>query len=454
MGSSDLHFARSLRDIDTRNAGSLRVSNRRALRSLRASDRLAARSLRDAVLASCAMLAMTIAGPAMAQENRAEVIHWWTSGGESTALQEIVKKFEAGGGEWVDNAIAGGQAARTQGINRIVGGNPPTAMQFNTGRQFEEIVSSNLLNSIDDVAKAGDWTSKLPDIFAKAVAFDGTVYAVPLNIHGQNWVFYNTAVLAKAGLEPPKTWGDLIAMGPKLTEAGVIPLAQGGEAWQERTLFNAVLLGEGGRDLYNTIWSTRDTDAVESEDFRRVATVFGELRQFRDPGAPGRTWNLTTNLVVNGEAAFQLMGDWVKGEFYGANMTAGKEFGCVILGADQALNAGGDVFVFPRTDDEGQKTLQRQLAEVMFDSETQIAFSAKKGSMPVRTDADVSTLDICAQDGTARIKAGNIVAQVNILASSDYVGAVDDVVTQFWNTPSMDVDTFVEDFVNAMESAE
>ena len=29
---------------------------------------------------------------------------------------------------------------------------------------------------------------------------DGKFYAVPVNIHGQNWLFYNTKVFADAGL--------------------------------------------------------------------------------------------------------------------------------------------------------------------------------------------------------------------------------------------------------------
>ena len=412
------------------------------------------RSIMKALLCGCAV-GIALAGPAAAQDNRAEVIHWWTSGGESAALQEIVKKFDAAGGDWVDTAIAGGQNARTQGINRIVGGNPPTAMQFNTGRQFEEVVENGLLNPIDDVATKEHWADLIPAIFAKSIAFDGKVYAVPVNIHGQNWVLYNTSVFEKAGVEPPKTWADVIAIGPKLAEAGVIPLAQGGEAWQERTLFNAVLLGEGGADVYNAVWADNDPDAVRSDDFRKAAETFGALRQFRDQGAPGRTWNLTTNLVVTGKAAMQLMGDWAKGEFIAAGQTAGKEFGCLILGsANHSLIVGGDVFVFPKTDDAGQKALQEKLAEVMFDSATQVAFSAKKGSMPVRSDADVSSLDSCAQDGVKLIKAGESEPQVNLLASSDLVGAVDDVVTQYWNNDGMDVDTFVEEVVSAMEAAQ
>ena len=52
------------------------------------------------------------AGPALAQE-KAEVIHWWTSGGESAAVKVFADQFTQAGGTWVDTAIAGGANART-----------------------------------------------------------------------------------------------------------------------------------------------------------------------------------------------------------------------------------------------------------------------------------------------------------------------------------------------------
>ena len=72
--------------------------------------------------------------------------------------------YDKAGGQWVDSAIAGvgGEAARTAGINRIVGGNPPTMMQFNTGKQLDELVSNSYLANLDAAAAAGHWKDLLP----------------------------------------------------------------------------------------------------------------------------------------------------------------------------------------------------------------------------------------------------------------------------------------------------
>ena len=72
--------------------------------------------------------------------NRAEVIHWWTSGGEAAAVKELANAYKAAGGTWVDTAIAGGESARATAINRMVGGTPPTAAQFNTSQQFRDLI--------------------------------------------------------------------------------------------------------------------------------------------------------------------------------------------------------------------------------------------------------------------------------------------------------------------------
>jgi glucose/mannose transport system substrate-binding protein len=131
---------------------------------------------------------------------KAEVLHWWTSGGESAALKEIADRYKTAGGEWMDTAIATGEAARAAGINRIVGGNPPTVMQFNTGRQFEELVTNGFLRPLNEVAEANKWSQILPGAIVEAISRDSKFYAVPVNIHGQNWLWYNVAVLKKAGV--------------------------------------------------------------------------------------------------------------------------------------------------------------------------------------------------------------------------------------------------------------
>jgi glucose/mannose transport system substrate-binding protein len=411
------------------------------------------RGLRSLPLLSAAGMVIIagLAQPVAAQE--AEVIHWWTSGGESAAVKVFADKFNEAGGHWIDTAIAIGENARTAGINRIVGGNPPTAMQFNTSKQFDELVANDLLRSLEDVAEEEHWRDVLPDTIVKAITREDEIYAVPVNIHGQNWFWYNTKIFEDAGLEPPENFDQLVALGPKLEDAGVIPFAQGGQPWQERLLFNAILLAQAGPAVYQAVLSGEDPEAVRTDGFRAAAETFGELRTLVDEGSPGRNWNDATNLVITGKAAVQMMGDWAKGEFIAAGLTPGKEYGCTVAGNNGYI-MGGDVFVFPAIDDEAARAAQNKLAGVMFAPETQIAFNMKKGSVPVRLDVDVSGMDVCAQEGMAQLQDSELqIGSDNFLSTPDLVGAVQDAITQYWHDPSMDVDTFVENYAAAVETA-
>jgi glucose/mannose transport system substrate-binding protein len=392
------------------------------------------------LLAAALALAAT---PAMAQT--AEVIHWWTSGGESAAVKVFADAYTKAGGTWVDTAIAGGANARTAAINRTIGGNPPTAMQFNTGKQFDELVENGLLANVDDLAKAQNWKGVIPPAILDAVVRDGHAYAVPVNIHGQNWFFYSTAVFAKAGASEPKNWDDLFVQLDKLKAAGFIPLAFGDQAGWERNMFNTVLAGEAGADGFIGFWGKRDQGFVKGPAFRRVAETYRRLKNYVDPASPGRNWNDAVALVIQGKAGMHIMGDWAKGEFTAAGQVPGKDYGCTVLsdhGGGYVM--GGDVFAFPKPKTPEAAKAGQLLAATIMSPATQIAFAQKKGSIPSRQDVDSSTLDLCAQKAMKFVadKASQIPAN-ELLASPALTGTVQDIISAYWNDNSMTTDAFV-----------
>jgi glucose/mannose transport system substrate-binding protein len=399
-------------------------------------------------------LTLAWAGGAHAQAMKAEVIHWWTSGGESAAVKVFADQFTKAGGTWVDTAIAGGANARTAAINRTVGGNPPTAMQFNTGKQFDDLVENDLLTDVDQIAREQKWAAIMPDAIIKATTRNGKIFAVPVNIHGQNWLWMSNAALQKAGAEAPTDWDNVFVALDKLKAAGLIPLAFSGQKNWERNLFNAVLVGKGGTELWESIYGKRDVKAAASPAFRAVAETYGKLRAYVDPGAPGRNWNDATNLVIQGKAGMQIMGDWAKGEFAAAGLTAGKEFGCTILSKQGGYVMGGDVFAFPKSKDPAQTKAQMTLAKVMLEPETQILFAQKKGSIPVRLDLDVSSLDLCAQKAMKWLadKSQQVPAQ-EMLSPPAMTGAMEDVISQYWNNPGMSADAFTAKVADVLKSA-
>ncbi|WP_245315008.1 ABC transporter substrate-binding protein [Labrys sp. WJW] len=407
-------------------------------------------------LAALALAGLGLSGQAWAQDKpKAEVMHWWTSGGEAAAVKVFADQYTKAGGVWVDSAVAGGQAARSAAINRIVGGNPPTASQFNTGKQFDDLVSQGLLNTVDQVAEEGKWKSFLPPSFIEAASREGHMYAVPVNVHGQNWAFYSKDVLDKSGVTAvPTNWDDFIVVLDKIKAAGFIPLAQGGEPWQERLLFNVVLQSVS-KDTFMRLYAKNDATAIDTPEFKKSVEIFGKLRGYTDAGSPGRNWNDTTALLITNKAGVQFMGDWAKGEFKAANKEAGKDFYCQIGIDDKELVIGGDVFVFPKTTDAAQIKAQNLLASTMLSPETQVLFNVQKGSMPVRTDVDASKFDLCAQKGMKLLAdPTHQTPVIDMLASADLVGALEDVITNFWNNKSQTPEEFTAKFADALKSAQ
>ena len=135
--------------------------------------------------------------------------------------------------------------------------------------------------------------------------------------------------------------------------------------------------------------------------------------------------------------------------------TAGKEYGCTLVGEGGGkLVIGGDVFVFPVLKDKAQLAAQDKLVQIVHDPVSQLEFNKKKGSVPVRLDVNVSSMDSCAQTGMKALQ--DLAQQIpsgGYIASPDRIGAVRDVITQFWSTKSMSVDDFVARVVTAVKSA-
>ena len=270
---------------------------------------------------------------------------------------------------------------------------------------------------------------------------------MPVNLHNENWVWYNKDVLAKAGVtKDPQNLDEIFAALDKVKATGVTALALGGQGWQEGITFRSILLATGGKDLYFKTFKDRDASGPQ---FRKAVESFKKLKGYVDAGSAGRDWNLATAMVISGKAGMQFMGDWAKGEFIAANKTAGKDFGCFMAGGPKMPYAiGGDVFVFPKNKSPDAAAAQNKLAEMMISPLVQVAFNNKKGSIPIRTDVDLTSVDICAAQGVQAIKENRLLASDNELLTPDAKGAFEDALSKYWNS-----DQSTDDAIKAMASA-
>ncbi|RZL40558.1 MAG: carbohydrate ABC transporter substrate-binding protein [Rubrivivax sp.] len=386
--------------------------------------------LRACALAMAVLPVAAMAGP------QADVVHWWTSPGETAAMHALADAYRAAGGQWRDLAVVASEQARAVVMERIKGGNPPTAAQFNASRSFQQLARQGRLVALDDIAAEGRWAQALPAVLLDAVRVDGHLYAVPLSIHMPAWLWSSKAALRQAGVkQEPRSMAELFAALDKLQAIGLIPLAHGGQPWQDLNLFAAVLANQGGRDLYLAVLRDRDAGALRGDALREVLVTYKKLRRYVDAASPGRSWSDTTALLISGRAGLSFMGDWAKGEFAAAGQLPGRDYGCTPgLSARSPYIVDGDVLVFPKDRDGSALPAQRLLARVAIAPATQLAFSARKGSVPVRTDLDTRTLDLCAQLGAGALRdAGRLVPNTETLLAPEQLTALERAVSDYWN---------------------
>lgn len=356
------------------------------------------RKLSSALIAST--LALAAALPARA-ETKIEVLHHWVSESEVAALNTIREALAAKGYGWQDSAVGGMSGGNMQQAlrSRLAAGNPPGAMQF-IGWEGIDWSAEGVMRDLNDLDKANGWQATIAPQVLPFVKNGENLIAVPINMHRQNWVWANKAAFDKAGIEQPKTWAELIADGEKLKAAGIIPLAIGDEPWQIQVVFDALVSDIGGPDFYRKALVDLDPEALNSDTMKQVFDTLRQVRGLVDDGFNGRDWAVATGMVIDGQAAMQVMGDWAKGEFLAKGLKPGTDFLCFATPSETpSFQFVIDSFGMFKVSDPEVSKAQVALAEVVMDPKVQHDFNLIKGSIPARTDLGVDDFDDCAKKG-------------------------------------------------------
>jgi len=343
-------------------------------------------------------VALCAALPALAQQN-VEVLHFWTSGGEAAALNVLKNNLDKQGIKWNDMPVAGGggEAAMTAVRARVTSGNPPTAVLL-MGFDLTDWAKQNALANLNPLAEKEGWDKVVPEAVKRFTKHDGKWIAAPLAVHSINWVWANMEVLTKAGVTTePKTWDEFIAAAEKVKKAGYIALAHGGQAWQEATVFDSVVLATGGADFYRKAFVELDTKALGSPTMTKIFERMTQLRGLVDKDFSGRDWNVASGMVISGKAGFQIMGDWAKGEFTNAKKQPGTDYMCFPVPGTQGSVAflSNQFAMFKVGSDKSDA--QMKMASASLNPEVQSAFNVLKGAVPARTDMSDAAFDSCGK---------------------------------------------------------
>jgi len=353
-------------------------------------------------------MAITVALSASARAEDVEVLHWWTSGGEAAALNVLKEDLAGKGIGWVDMPVAGGggEAAMTALRARVTAGDAPTAVQM-LGFDILDWAAEGALGNLDAVAAAEGWDNVIPAALQAFSKYDGHWIAAPVNVHSTNWVWINKAALDATGLGEPTNFDELVAVLDKMKEAGITPIAHGGQAWQDATIFDALVLAEGA-DFYKAAFVDLDPAALGGEKMAAAFDKLIKLRSYFDANFSGRDWNLASAMVINNEAGMQFMGDWAKGEFLKAGKVPGTDFVCIRFpGTQGSVTFNSDQFAMFKVEGEGKLAAQAAMASAIESPAFQSAFNVVKGSVPARTDVPDTDFDDCGKKGMKDLAEAN-----------------------------------------------
>lgn len=404
-----------------------------------------------------AMVMGVAAGAARAADN-VEVLHWWTAGGEAAALDVLKKDLESKNISWTDMPVAGGGGTEAMTVlrARVTAGNAPTAVQM-LGFDILDWAKEGALGNLDEVAAKENWDAVVPKALQQFSKYDGHWIAAPVNVHSTNWMWINKAALDKAGGKAPETWEELIAMLDNFKAQGIQPIAAGGQAWQDATIFDAVVLSLGD-DVYKKAFIDLDSETLGGPKMKEAFDRMTKLRTYVDDNFSGRDWNLASAMVIENKAGAQFMGDWAKGEFVKAGKKPGADFVCIRFpGTQGAVTFNSDQFAMFKVADD-KIPAQMQMASAIENPVFQSAFNVVKGSAPARTDVPNDAFDDCGKKAIADLadadKNGRLFGSMahGHANPAAVKNAIYDVVTRQFNG-EISSDEAVTELVAAVEGA-
>jgi glucose/mannose transport system substrate-binding protein len=326
-----------------------------------------------------------------------EVVSWWTSNSERAALNVLLNDFQDShpGVKVVNGAVVGGGGSNAQVVlaDRLRANNPPDVWQTHPCDFIRQYVDAGLTADVSAVYGQDGLRSAIPKEMLDAVSEDGKQFGVSTGAHRINVLWFNQRLLAKAGVAPPTSGytvdaflGDLA----KLKAAGVVPLCRGAkDPFATAELLENTLLADIGTDGWNRL--TTDRLRWDGPQVRQALDQFSSMLNYADPEGGALSWDQATKKLASGECAFESLNDSAYGELLADDAKEGTDFGYVAFpGTDGVFLTVVDTFVVAR--DAKDPGNARAFLATIGTKATQLAFSKAKGSVPIRTDVDVSSL--------------------------------------------------------------
>jgi len=370
-----------------------------------------------AVCLAVAALFMLFAGStavgAKDLSGKLEIFSWW-AGDEGPALQALIDLYskENPNVEVVNATVTGGSGVNAKAVlkTRMLGGEPPDSFQVHAGQELIGTwVKADRMEDLTFLFKEKGFMDVFPEGLVKLIGTEEGIWSMPVNIHRSNVVWYKPANLEKWGVKVPTTWDEFFAIAPELSKKGVVPLALA-QNWTANHLWESVALASLGADNWDALWSGKL--AFDSSEGVKAWELFGKVLKHTNLDASSLSWQQATDMVHQGRAAFNVMGDWAAGYLSTTlKLEPGTDFGwAASFGTDGQFMFLADSFGLPK----GAPNRDNVLAwlTLLGSKEGSDAFNPLKGSISARTDSDLSKYNAYAKSASADFGKDRIVGSL------------------------------------------
>lgn len=315
---------------------------------------------------------------------------------QTEAVDEGIREFsQQNPGIVINRSVHSFEDTRIPLKLALTGGDGPQIAQVNQGGgDMGSLVKDKLLLPLDGYADTYRWTQRFPASILKRNRWSdshdfgsGKLYGIA-SLGEMVGLYYNKAMLDKAGIAVPKTLAELERAMARLKEQGSVPLMLG------------LLDGNMGQHLMSAVWQAQieSSDRKTLDDLiydvggtfkdKKLVKAASLMKSWNDkgylfPGFQGIGQDDAATLFQNGQAAFFVSGTWYLGQFKGnkdihfAAMPAGE-------GIQHALMVGGTDLAFSVTSTAKGKEQQDAAASFInyMVSETMANRWLKAGFLP------------------------------------------------------------------------
>jgi raffinose/stachyose/melibiose transport system substrate-binding protein len=195
----------------------------------------------------------------------------------------------------------------------------PDVIQVRAYGNLESVATPGYLQALDP--QAVPELANFPDtaLAAETLRSDNKVYAVPFATQTM-LIVYNKKLFKDAGVNPPQTWDELVALCQALKAKNINPFSNGtATAWQNETIVGALLSSMLGKSFEDDIVAGKAN--FTDPRFVNALSKLKDISQYFAPNFTGVDYASAQQLFVAGRSAMFAGGSFEVANFKTQNPT-------------------------------------------------------------------------------------------------------------------------------------